>query len=73
MSNYYRIKDKGIIGRQDSMFDCSIFQSGKGWVPDKDHILMDRIIGYEADRVGSSSVMELLEPISEAEALSITK
>lgn len=73
MPNYYRIKDKRLIGRQDGMFDCSIFQPGKGWVRDNDHILMDRIIGYDEDRIGSSSVMDLIEPISEAEAMSLTK
>ena len=71
MPKYYKILDKNIIGRQDSMFDCYIYDSKKGWVWDKDRILMDRIIGYDGDSIGSTDMMLRIEQISEKEALEL--
>ncbi|GEM_PF-3206029 len=68
MSKYYKILDKNLIGRQDGMFDCSIFHPEKGWGRDTDNILMDRIIGYDEDRIGSSDMMLRIEEITEEEA-----
>lgn len=68
MSKYYRIHDKNLIGRQDGMFDCYIYNIKIGWEPDNEKILMDRIIGYDEDRIGSSDVMSMIEEITEEEA-----
>ena len=69
MPNYFKIIDKDLIGRQDSMFDCYIYRHGKGWVWDDERILMDRIIGYDGDQLGSTDALNRLEPITEQEAL----
>lgn len=73
MANYFKILDKDLIGRQDSMFDCFIFDPKQGWVWDSERILMDRIIGYDVDGVGSSDMMSRIEKITEQEALELTK
>ncbi len=68
MSTYYKILDKNLIGRQDGMFDCYIYDAEKGWKPDDEHILMDRIIGYDEDRIGSSDMLFRVDEITEEEA-----
>lgn len=74
MSTYYKILDKDLIGRQDSMFDCYIYDADKGgWKPDDEHILMDRIIGYDGDGIGSSDMLFKVEEITEEEANQIIK
>ena len=69
MPNYFKIIDKDLIGRQDSMFDCYIYQPGKGWVWDDERILMDRIIGYDGEQLGNTDALSRLEQITEQEAL----
>ena len=73
MSRYLRIKDKGIIGRQDGMFECFVFVPGKGWEQDKDNLLMDRIIGYDGEEIGNTDTMNEIEEISEEDALRLTE
>lgn len=73
MPRYYRIKDKSIIARQDGMFECYLYAPDKGWIPDKGNILMDRLVGYDPDEIGSSDVLSLIEQISEEEAALLTQ
>lgn len=68
MSTYFKILDKNLIGRQDGMFDCYIFNPRKGWEKDKENILMDRIVGYDDDMIGSSDMISRIEEITEDEA-----
>jgi hypothetical protein len=70
MSAYYRIKDKGLIGRQDGRLGCYLFRPGVGWVPD-DHILTDRLIGYDEfdHEIGNTDMLFRVEEISEEQAL----
>jgi len=73
MSIYYKILDKNLIGRQDSMFECFIHDVEKGWKPDEDHILMDRIIGYDGEAIGSTDMLDRVEEITEEEAMKLIK
>ncbi len=73
MSNYFKILDKDLIGRQDGMFDCHIFHPGEGWKKDTDNVLMDRIVGYDEDGIGNSDMMSRLEEITEEEANKLIK
>ena len=57
-----------LIGRQDGIFDCYIYDAEKGWIPDDDHILMDRIIGYNEESAGSSDMLFRLDEITEEQA-----
>jgi len=71
MPQYYKILDKNLVGRQDGMFDCSIFYPEQGWVWDRERILMDRIIGYDEDTIGSSDMLSRIEKITEEEAMKL--
>lgn len=73
MSTYYKILDKNLIGRQDGMFDCYIFNSEKGWLRDSENILMDHIIGYDENSIGNSDMLDRVEEITENEALELIK
>lgn len=53
------------------MFECYIFDKQKGWVRDNEHILMDRIIGYDGERIGSSDMLFRVKEITEEEALKL--
>lgn len=70
---YYKILDKGLIGRQDGMFKCYIYDSERGWIPDVDNILMDRLIGYDGDEIGNTDMLTRVKEITEKEALAAVK
>lgn len=66
---YYQILDKGLIGRQNAPFACELYNPDtKIWERDKNHILMDRIIGYDGDGIGASDMLLRIEEITESEA-----
>lgn len=71
MSKYYKILDKDLIGRQDGVFECFIHGRDSGWLPDSENILMDRIIGYDGESVGSTDMLDRITEISEEEALKL--
>lgn len=72
--DYYHIKDLNMVAKEDE-FVPYVYEPGKGWVVDKDHILMDRLMGYDntepADspyRIGNTSMLEAVKEVSEKEA-----
>ncbi len=66
MSKYYKILDKNLIGRQDGMFDCYIYDEiSKEWKHDNENILMDRIMGYDGDSIGNSAELFKIEEITQ--------
>jgi len=71
---YYRIKDKDLLGKEEDYVPY-LYKPGKGWVVDNDNILMDRVMGYDDSepanspyKIGSTSVLDLIEEISEKAA-----
>ncbi len=75
MSTFYRILDKKLVGRRDGMSECFVYDNIKGWIPDADHIIMDRIMGYDDSeepgspyRMGNSDMMSRIKEITEEEA-----
>ncbi|MCI9075076.1 MAG: hypothetical protein HFH10_04625 [Dorea sp.] len=71
---YYRIKDLNLIGKMQDNIPY-IYITEQGWAADTNNILMDRIMGYDETEpkgspyaIGNSSIMELVEEISEDEA-----
>lgn len=72
MPDYYRIKDKGMIARQDDMFSCAVFVPGRGWVHDSDNLLLDRMVGFDGNGIGNTDIMSQIEKISEKEAYEST-
>ncbi len=69
MSKYYKILDRNLIGRQDSALECFIHDHEKGWIPDAENVLADRIIGYDGESIGSSDMLSRIKEITENEAL----
>jgi len=69
MPRFFLIKDLNLVGRQDSMFECFVFRPGSGWEEDAEHVLMDRLIGYEEDRIGSTDMLFRIEKITEQDAM----
>ena len=70
---YYWISDLHIIGRLKD-FIPYLYQKDMGWVVDQEHILMDRVMGYEKSEpsiygIGSTDMMERVKEISEEEAM----
>lgn len=60
------------------MFDCYIYDTEKGWIPDDKNILMDRIIGYDATEpsdspygIGNTDILSCVDEITEDEANAI--
>lgn len=71
---YYQIKDLNILGKEEDYVPY-LYQPEKGWTIDNDNILMDRIMGYDDSEpknshygIGNTSMMDLVEEISEEEA-----
>jgi len=71
---YYRIKDLGLLGKEEDYVPY-LYKPGKGWVVDNDNILMDRVMGFDDSepdnspyKIGSSSTMDLVKEISQKEA-----
>lgn len=71
---YYRIKDLGLLGKEEDYVPY-LYKPGNGWAVDNDNILMDRIMGYDDSepnnspyKIGNTSVLDLVEEISEKEA-----
>lgn len=67
---YYLITDLKRIGRIDN-FVPYIYDEQKGWIVDSNNLLMDRIMGYDGESIGSSSGLFNVKEISEEEALKI--
>ena len=73
---YYLIRNR-IIGKREKDSECFdyLYKDGE-WVPDKDCVIMDHLVGYDphepADSpyiFGNLSIMEKIEEISYEEAM----
>lgn len=64
---YFRITDLDKIGKMDD-YVYYIFDKETGWQSDDEHILSDRLIGYDGDVIGSSDMLSSAEEITEEEA-----
>ena len=69
MSRFFLNKDLNLVGRQDGMFECFVFRPGSGWEEDTEHVLMDRLIGYDEDTIGSTDMLSRIEKITEQDAM----
>lgn len=64
---YYYITDLKMIGKMDGYVPY-VYDTEKGWVPDRKNQLMDRIMGYDGESIGNSSLLFTLEEITKEEA-----
>ncbi|MEL7656876.1 MAG: hypothetical protein AAGU75_13330 [Bacillota bacterium] len=65
--SYYLIKDMNVVGKLEESVPYLHDQS-KGWIVDKNNVLMDWIIGYDGESIGCMSMLQHVEEISEEEA-----
>lgn len=76
---YYHIKDLDMLGKEDDYVPY-LYKPEKGWVVDNENVLMDRVMGYDGlepsnspYKIGNTSVLDLVEEISEKEAEKLMK
>ena len=65
----FRSKDLDLVGKIDG--GVPYLLKDKGWAVDNSNILMDRIIGYDGESIGNSSMLSKVEAIPEEEALKL--
>jgi hypothetical protein len=67
---YYWINDLKIVGKKENHIPY-IYDKEKGWVIEPDHILSDRIIGYDGYEIGCSDMLFRVDNITEDEAMKL--
>lgn len=64
---YFIMHDLNCIGKMED-YAYYIYEKESGWIPDNDHLLSDRLMGYDGDFVGSLNMIARVDEISEEEA-----
>ncbi len=64
---YYFLNDINQVGKVED-FVPYLYDPGKGWIVDNNNIVMDRVMGYDGESIGSSSVLFSIDEITEEEA-----
>ena len=74
---YYHILDLDIVGKEED-FVPYLYNKKKEWIPDRENILMDRVMGYDVTEskkspygFGNTDAMSLVREITEEEAMKI--
>lgn len=70
--DYYFISDLNKVAKIEN-FVPYIYDKDKGWIVDNENILMDRIMGYDGESIGSSSSIFKVDEITEDQANKIIK
>ncbi len=75
---YYYIRDLNCFAR-GAGFDNYIYKNGK-WEPDRDHLVSDRLVGYDTYedddspyKIGNTEIMDEIVEITEDEFLRANK
>lgn len=63
---YYLINDLNIVGKIENYVPY-IYDKKNGWIVDNDNILMDRVMGYDGESIGSVSELSKVDEITEEE------
>lgn len=64
--NYYFLKDLHLVAKIDN--DAPYIYHN-GWKTDKHHLFMDRLMGYDGEKMGVTDMLERCKHISEEEAM----
>ena len=73
MDTYYLILDLDMVGKMEKGRYPRVWDPDKKDWSGKSVLLMDRIIGYDKDRIGASNMMSRIKEISEDEAMEMIK
>ena len=63
---FYFLNDLQKVGKIED-FVPYLHDKGKGWMVENDNLLMDRIVGYDGESIGSSDLFKV-EEITEEQA-----
>lgn len=63
---FYYLEDINKIGKIEDYVPY-LYSIGIGWEVDNSNTLMDRVLGYDGDFIGSSDVLDSAKEISESE------
>ena len=66
-AQYYLIKDLNLVGKIEGRVPY-VYDPSDGWKPDQDAVLMDRVIGYDGELIGCTSMLTKVDEITEAQA-----
>ncbi len=66
-TTYYHIIDLNLVGKEEEYVPY-IYNKDSGWEVDRNNILMDRVMGYDKDGIGSSDMLLRAEKITEKAA-----
>lgn len=66
-TTYYYLTDLNQVGKVED-FVPYLHDKEKGWVVDNDNLLMDRVMGYDGDGIGSSDMVFRADEITEEQA-----
>lgn len=76
---YYRILDLDLLAKEEGYIPY-LYHKGEGWKVDNGSVLMDRLMGYDecepsdsTYKIGNTDIMNLVEEITEEEALNLIK
>lgn len=69
---FYHLTDLNLIGKVDN-FVPFLYEKKNGWVVDNQNLLMDRLMGYDGESIGSTSTLMLVEEITEEKANKLIK
>ncbi|EHQ88275.1 hypothetical protein [Desulfosporosinus youngiae] len=67
-TTYYYLTDLNQVGKIED-FVPYLHDKEKGWIVDNDNLLMDRVMGYDGDGIGSSDMVFRADEISGAKAM----
>ena len=67
---YYYINDLQLVGKIENRISY-IYCKKNGWQVDKEHLLMERLIGYDGYEIGVMSELEKIDSISEEKAFAL--
>jgi hypothetical protein len=73
MVNYYKLIDLETVAKDDSNVPYIYDVKKSEWVADKDNKFMDRLMGYDGDRIGATNMLDRCEKITEEEAMEFIK
>lgn len=65
---YFLIKDQNLVGKIDDNVSYIYNKHIQKWVIDESRIIMERLLGYDGESIGNTSMLEKIEEISKEEA-----
>lgn len=62
-TQYYFLNDLQLVGKMED-FVPYLYDNERGWQVDNDNLLMDRLMGYDGESIGSTSELLRIDEIT---------